>query len=660
MNGIITNFHFLRPWWLLALIALPLLWRTLGRNGADAGAWRGAVDAHLLEYLLERDAAGAPSRLPRWLVAAGWMLACLALAGPAWERLPQPLYQNRAARVIALELGASMAAQDIKPSRFERARYKIDDLLKRGGDIQTALIAYAGDAFVVAPLTDDANTVANLVDALDPSVMPVAGNDTGRAIDLGVKLIGQAGLNQGEIVLLADAASADAVAAASRARAAGVRVSVLGIGSMQGAPVALPQGGFLKNALGDIVLPKLDASALAGLAQAGGGRYATVSADANDLESVLDTLAVHAAVQAQATQAVTPRFLDRGPWLLLLLLPLTALGFRRGWLMLLPLAVCLHSQPAAAFSWSDLWQRPDQQARVALDAGHAQQAQALARDPALRGAAAYRAGDFAAAAQDFEQRSDVDAQYNHGNALAKQGQYEQAIAAYAAALAGAPGMADAVANKQAVEDLLKKQQKDQKQQNKQDSKDHQGKQQQQDGSGDPSADKSQDQNKQDQDKPDQDKPDQSRQNGQGQPQSQSQQGKDPSQPDESQQNQPQQNSSAGKHNDSGSDKNTSAQASAKEADQQAQRQFQQNMDQALKQEGKPDAKPDERKTPTVRLGARDDGSTQDGSMHDEHRQAVEQWLQRVPDDPGGLLRRKFQLEYQRRQHGDNGHGDEDR
>jgi Ca-activated chloride channel family protein len=638
MNEIITNFHFLRPWWLLALAALPLLWIAFGRRGADAGAWRGVVDAHLLQHLLESGSSDAPSRGPRWLVAAGWLLACLALAGPAWERLPQPLYQNRAARVIALELSASMAAQDIKPSRFERARFKVDDILKRSGDAQTALIAYAGDAFVVAPLTDDSNTVANLVDALDPSVMPAAGNDTGRAIDMGVKLIKQAGLDQGEIVLLADSASADASAAASRARAAGVTVSVLGVGSGQGAPVALPQGGFLKNSAGDIVLPKLDVAALAALARVGGGRYASIATDASDLSSVLDTLSPNATAQMQNAQAITPRYLDRGPWLLLLLLPLAALGFRRGWLMLLPLVLCVHSQPAAAFSWVDLWQRPDQQAQAALDAGQAKQAQALARDPSLRGAAAYRAGDFATAAQDFARRADADTDYNRGNALAKQGEYEKAILAYDAALANAPKLADAVANKQAVEDWLKQQQKDKKQQNKQNSKDHQGKQQQQDGSGSSSDQQAQEKKSQDQ----------SGQQDQGQSQ------KDSAQDSQQESNAAKQgaskpNASGEKQNESGVDKNTPAQAPAHEAGQQAQQQFQKNMDQALKQEGKPE----EIKAQTVRLGARDDGKP-----HDEKQQAVEQWLQRVPDDPGGLLRRKFQLEYQRRQHGDNGQGDD--
>ena len=611
MSAWLATFHFLRPWWLLALAALPLLWLVLARGGAEAGAWRGVVDAHLLEHLLADSNEDARTQMPRWLAALAWTIACVALAGPAWEQLPQRLFQNRAARVFALELSASMAAQDVKPSRYERARYKLADLLKRSGDMQTALIAYAGDAFVVAPLTDDANTVANLVDALDPSVLPAPGNDAARAIELGVKLIKQAGLSGGDLLLLADSANTDALAAARRARDAGVRVSVLGIGSEQGAPVALPQGGFLKNAAGDIVLPKLDAGVLAQLAQAGGGRYFDPAAD---VDALLGAAIERSAAPTKEVEATTARFRDRGPWLLLALLPLAAFGFRRGWLMLLPLILMAHSAPASAFSWRDLWQRPDQQARAELDAGHAKEAQAVARDPVLRGAAAYRADDFASAAQEFATRSDADAAYNRGNALAKQKQYEQAIAAYEEALRAAPDMDDAKVNKKAVEDWLKNQQQ-QRQQN----------QQNQD------AQNQQNRNQQNQDSQNQQ---QSGSSGDQQKNDSQQAQSNPQRDAQEQRKSPQQGSSKDQ-SDAQADREKSAQA------QQAEQNYREKMSKELAQQ---QGKAEEQKP--IRLGAREGDAKQD-----EHEQAVEQLLQRVPDDPGGLLRRKFQLEYQLRQHG---------
>jgi Ca-activated chloride channel family protein len=632
MSIFFINFHFLRPWWLIALAALPLLWMVLSARGSDAGAWRGVVDAHLLEHLLVRGSDAAPSKRPRWLAMIGWTLACLALAGPAWEQLPQPLYQNRAARVIALELSSTMSAQDIKPSRFARARYKIADILKRSGDSQTALIAYSGEAFVVAPLTDDTNTVANLVDSLDPTVMPAPGNATGNAIDLAVKLIQGAGLHEGEVVLLADAVSSDADAAARRARAAGVRVSIIGVGSEQGAPVPLIQGGFLKDASGGIVLPKLDNATLTTVSRDGGGRYAPISSDANDLDHVLDDLAPHAVAESTSQQATTLRYRDRGPWFALLLLPLALSGFRRGWLMIFPLAFLVHAQPAAAFSWTDLWQRPDQQAQARLDAGDAKQAQALAESPALRGAADYRAGDMADAVRDFQSVDAADARYNAGNALAKQQQFKEAIAAYDDALRRDPSLADATANKKAVEDWLKKQQdKNQKgDKDKQDSKDHQGKDQQDDGSqGGQGADQQKQQSDQSSSSAD------SKQDSKNNQQSDGNQNSDTK-------DQQSQSGSSGQQNDSGNEKDAQQQAGAKEADQQSQQRYSEGMDQALKK----DSGKDQSKTQPIRLGANEKEGTQN-----EQQQAVQQWLRRVPDDPGGLLRRKFLLEHQRRQNG---------
>jgi Ca-activated chloride channel family protein len=643
MTALLGDFHFVRPLWLLALLALPLLWLALRRGGADAQAWRGAVDAHLLRHLLERD-EGTRASSPHWLVAVAWLLACIALAGPAWERLPMPLFQNHAARVIALELAPTMLSQDVKPTRAERARYKIVDILRRSRDAQTALIAYSGDAFVVAPLTDDANTVENLVDALEPSIMPVPGNDTARAIDMGAKLIAQAGLREGEIIVVADSVSSGAVAAAAKARAAGVRVSVLGIGTGQGAPIASASGGFLKDAAGNIVMPKLDSSALAAVAAAGGGRYADYSGDARDLDTVLDDLRPQVQADAAPGNAQSARFLDRGPWLLLLLVPMAAFGFRRGWLMLLPLALLLPPQRADAITWTDLWSRPDQQAQAALDAGNAKQAQVLARDPLLRGSAAYRAGDFPAAAQDFDRPDSAEAQYNLGNALAKEKKYAEAIAAYDRALKRQPAMDDASANRKAIEDWLKQQ----KQQGKGSSDGKQGdkngeQHQSRDGSDSEHSDEDQQQRADNPSGEQKDADDKSAQNRQGSDQQDGKPQDDQQGGQSAGESQGQKDASSAKSNHDNDKSDTgkaAAQPESKSAEQKAEEQFQQSMDQALKKDGEP-----KEKRP-LRLGAREDGST-----HNEKEQAVEQWLQRVPDDPGGLLRRKFQLEAQRRQQG---------
>lgn len=617
----LADFHFLRPWFLLALLALPLFAMIWRHARADGGGWRSVVDATLLPHLIDPVAVRG-SRGAWWLASAAWIVACLAVAGPAWEREPAALYRGESARVIALGLTPSMLATDVQPNQLARARFRIDDLLKQSGDTQTALIAYAGDAFVVAPLTDDANTVRNLVDALEPDVMPVRGNSTSRAIATAVNLIHQAGLQRGQIVLIADSVSDDAVAAARAAKAQGITVSVLGVGTAAGAPVALPEGGFMKDGNGQIVLPKVEDERLRAVAEAGGGRYIALSGDARGLDQLPSMQADVARSVNDAGVATSERFRDRGAWLLLALLPLVLIGFRRGWLMTLALVFALPVPPAQALSFRDLWQRPDQQAAAALAAGDAKQAQDVATSPEWRGSAAYRNGKFDAATQAFAQGQNADAAYNEGNALAKEGKYEDAIAAYDTALQRQPDHADAKANRDAVEQFLKQQQRKQDQNQKGDKGDKgqqqsPGDQQKQDGDKDQSG-----KDKSEQDKSGQDNDGKDQQSKDGK---QDQQSKD---------------QNAGKND---KDEETPKDEQGKSASEEQQKKLKDEIDkQMAAQQAKQGEQPPKDAKPDAKAVREADPAEQ------EKQQALEQWLERVPDDPGGLLRRKFAIEYQRR------------
>jgi len=644
--SVLAQFHFLRPLALLLLLALPLFWMVWRGSRSDAGAWRAAVDAHLLPHLIERIDGGS-GRSGLALAAFGWTIACLALAGPAWEREPMPLYRNQAARVLALELSPTMLAQDEKPNRLSRARYKLDDALTRSRDFQTALIGYGGDAFVAAPLTDDVATVSNLVAALDPSTMPVSGNATGRAIRTAVSLIEQAGLHRGEIILFADGADAEAAAAAREARGQGVFVSVLGIGRTSGAPVPLAQGDFLKDASGNVVVSRLDEAALRAVAEAGGGRYATLTADGRDLDTLLGDNASGIGHGGDATSesgaAESARWRDRGPWLLLLLLPVALAGFRRGWLMTLAFAVVPQPQAHAA-SFEDLWKRSDQQAAAALASGDAKKAEAVARSPDWRAGAAYRGGDYQSAASEYGKLGGADAAYNRGNALAKLGRYEDALGAYDEALKQSPDMADAKANRQAVEAFIEQSKRNEPPPPKNDKTVSQnsgdGDKQphdkdassQKDGqSGDGQQDKSQENQPQ--------KDEQGQEGASNKPSGDAQdQRKDQQQQGDAQSGEQQQAKSQDGMDGQGSDRQEQTEQKAK-ADAHQQQALSKSIDEALAGSNKPADKED----------AAQAGAAEEDEASREKRQALDHLLQRVPDDPGGLLRRKFQLEYQRRQ-----------
>lgn len=618
--------HFLRPWWWLALAPLPLVLWMLARSGGRT-AFARLADAVLLPHLIR---GGTRKRGALALVTLAWLVAVATLSGPAWQQVAAPLYVNGAARVIALSLSDHMLAGDLRPDRMTRARFAVRDLLDAAGDARTALVAYAGAAFTVAPLTDDKHTVMNLLRVLQPDVMPVPGNDAASGIRRSVELLGQSHVEGGEIVLVTDTADQAAVAAARDAHAQGIRVDVLGIGTAQGAPVPRQGGGFANDAHGPLMARRDDA-ALRAVAKAGGGQYVVLRADGTGVTAL-------AAPQTETGRASHGEraqvWRDGGVWLLPALLVFAAFAFRRGWLMLF--AVCLlplGAPPAHADSLESLFTNRDQRALQALQHGDTAQARTLAATPAMKGAAAYRAGDFAEAARAFARGDDARSHYNLGNALARQGEYGQAIDAYKDALRREPDFADARANLDAVEDWLKRHAKPQSQQG-------------QGGKGATGTQRDQ----------------QSSSKHPGSP-SNANKGQEPSQPGAQQQPSSSANSATSNGRQGGAAPGQNARrqgggpdatpssddgASAGEAARQGEQA--RHASQALSRELQRADGNTGRTGGAFALGQ--DDSKQDDRFNVEQRAM----LHAVPDDPGALLRRKFRLEWEQR----NGHQQEDR
>ncbi|MFN4289661.1 MAG: VWA domain-containing protein [Permianibacter sp.] len=466
---------WLRPLWLLALLPLPVLLWWLARQPVGAGRWQDIIDAHLLRVLLRQGQDGKRTRRPLLAIASAWVLAVLALAGPSFQQQKVQLYQRDSARVYLLDLSPSMNADDVKPSRLARARLKLLDALNTPRDGEQALMVYAGSAHVLTPLATDAKTLAAQVPVLSTDLPPVSGNRPELAFERALRLLHDAGHRSGEIIWITDGIDPDQV---ERILAVlqphDIRLAVLAVGSPDGAPVRQANGALLTDNSGKVILARLDLAPLQTVVDSVGGKLATLTADDSDWQSLTFADANWTSEHRQVDGDRRLRE-DVGPWLVLPLLLLMLLAFRRGSLLPVVFLVSVTVSPRSeAGWWQDLWQTPDQQAAEMLANGDSQSAAATFQHPDWRATAQYRAGNFAEAAQQFAGDS-ASAHYNRGNALAKAGKLDEALAAYDAALARQPDFAEAKANRDAVANYR------QQQQNAQSGQQQKNQQQQQQG-----------------------------------------------------------------------------------------------------------------------------------------------------------------------------------
>ena len=242
-----------------------------------------------------------------WLLALAGIIASVAMAGPAWERIDQPVFRAEQALVVALDLSRSMDAQDIAPSRLARARLKILEMLERRKSGQTALLVYTSHAFTVTPLTDDTDTIAALVNSLSTDIMPSRGSYPEVGIRKGQSLLEQAGVGYGEVLLITDGGGSPAAEKAARdLRDAGFALSVLAVGTREGAPIPRLAGGFVTDGRGNIAVARLEERGLRDLATAGSGRFALLGADDSDIEHLLSGEVRAAASRQSRTAACSP------------------------------------------------------------------------------------------------------------------------------------------------------------------------------------------------------------------------------------------------------------------------------------------------------------------------------------------------------------------
>ena len=572
--NIIQDFHFLRPAWLVAIIPAIIFVVAMWRVNSNITAWDKAIDKNLLPFLLDRS-KNAAQRTPLLLLLLAWIVSTVAMAGPVWEQLPQPVQKREDAIVIVMDLSLSMFAPDHNPSRLDLAKRKLRDILALREEGQTALVVYAGDAHTVTPLTDDVVTIDALVPSLSPNIMPLFGSDPIPAIDMAISLLDDVESTDGRILLMTDGISGfdQEQLITEQVQDTNYELLVLGIGTEEGAPIRTSDGSYLTDEAGAMVIPTLNKNVLQSLANRLSGRHHDIQLSDADLAYLLTENPLLNDEELTEVEEEFDVWNEAGPFLLLLVLPLCALSFRRGWLFTATAIIVINfsipAKQAVAFEWRDLWKTKDQQAAEAYANENHELAAGLFEEAGWRGAANYRAKNYENAVASFSTSDTPDGHYNRGNALALAGNLPEAIAAYDIAIARDPEHSDAIFNKEVVERLLEEQESEQGENQEGENQENQSEQN--------SHSESQEQN----------------QNSENQDQ-ESQEGNEEQQQNEQQNEAPEEQESS----ESNSEQNTPSESSNEEF---------------------------------------------------EDQQALEQWLRRIEDDPGELLRRKVRYQYRQRQ-----------
>jgi Ca-activated chloride channel homolog len=431
-----VSLHFLRPWWLLALLPTALLVALILRRERAEVKWSGTIAPHLLKHLVVSPQGRWHIR-PIWLVAAALALAILALAGPTWRREMPPFVEDKAPLMVVLDVSASMGQTDVAPSRLERAKQKIRDLLSARSGARTGLIAYAGTAHLVMPLTDDPAVIEPFLAALVPGLMPVPGKRVADAV-----------------ALAAGALKTEAVAGA-------VLLVTDGLGDTDVAAVRQAAG---RNGL--LILGVAPPGQAAGIAPGLASQVIPVAVDGADIRAL--ERRIETRFQAAQASEAGARWRDEGIWLLLPVAALSLFWFRRGstvpWVVILLLVWQAAPASAGSSRLADLWLTPDQQGWLAFERGGFARAAKLFAEPMWRGIAAYRAYDYLAAAEAFRQIGTAAGRFALGNAEAHNHAYEKAIKAYEEALAQQPDNTAVKTNLAIVRAALEAQEKRRRQQ----------------------------------------------------------------------------------------------------------------------------------------------------------------------------------------------------
>jgi Ca-activated chloride channel homolog len=460
MREWLAAFHFLRPEWLWMLAAIPLINLSFHIRDNTRARWKRYIEPDLLDHLIVGRKQTWRFR-PIHMVCLLIMLGAVAISGPAWKREQPPFTEDKAPLVIALDLSPTMDAIDLNPTRLERAKLKLRDLLKVRNGGRTALFVYAGTAHMVLPFTTDFSLFDLYLSSLSTSLMPKPGKNSAEALSTIEEFLAKESV-PGSILFVTDGIEPQSLNAFRQFTTKPENqndIVVMGAGTSAGGPVRVAENRFLTDVSGRRVFSRLDVSQLRSLSKI---NIAATTLTLNDDD--IDWIQRHVQRRFEEVQQRNSKthWIDEGYWLCIPIALISVFWFRKGW------TVRWSATTFAAFlifpapgnlphtSWMDLWLTPDQQGRYYFEKGDYKQAAERFEDPLWKGLALARTVDYENALNAFALNDSAGSWYDQGNALAHLGKYPEAVKAYEQALERRPSWPEAKDNLALVQSLIPK------------------------------------------------------------------------------------------------------------------------------------------------------------------------------------------------------------
>ncbi len=433
--------HFTRPYWLVLIAAIVLLTLFVNKNPLVNNRINKLIDPNLRQHLVYKDAT---RHLNKWLGLAVAISLCLGLAGISWTKAPSTQFENTRKTVMVVDQSLSMYATDIKPNRQTQLKQSVRDILTQSKEGDIALVAFAGEGFVISPFSQDRDTITHFLLALEPIIMPVYGSDLSSGIETALSLSNDDTSPLHLIVFTDDLSEQDKVQIPALLKNRNTQLDLIAVGTETPAIITLPDGQILRQN-GRNILPVTPLQELANLTESLGGRFYQGRLSPDDVSRITDVSLDNQSIQQAQNKSI--QWIEQGHWFALPFVIWLAFQFRKGMLLMMMLTLFTLPSEKVQASPLDWFKTKDQKGQQAVDQGDWQTADQYFQQPNWKAASSYALENYPTTAEALQsiERSAAD-NYNLGNALALLGNVQEAISAYEKALEQDPSLSVAQEN----------------------------------------------------------------------------------------------------------------------------------------------------------------------------------------------------------------------